>query len=233
MSSICYHNGMHLLLTSAGFTNPTIINALKELTDAKFGKPFGELSLVFVTTAANVGNKDDKGWLVDDLKRTYDLGFDCMDIMDFVGLPLDLWESRIREADIIMFGGGNTFHLMHSIRSTPMERVLKELIEEKVYVGISAGSMVTSHNIGLSSSARLYSEAVGPVTDDTGLGWFPYHFRPHLNSEWFTNVRIPLLEEQAKRLGEPIYALDDQCALKVVDGDIRPVGDGVWKLIEP
>ena len=61
---------------------------------------------------------------------------------------------------------------------------------------------------------------------DRGLGFFDFHFRPHLNSPHFPKVRREILEELAKELKEPIYALDDQCALKIVDGKIEVVGEG-------
>ena len=53
---------MKLLLTSAGLSNKSIIKALKELTE----KPFNELKLAFIPTAANV-EEGDKDWLIRDL----------------------------------------------------------------------------------------------------------------------------------------------------------------------
>ena len=49
---------MKLLLTSSGFTNSSISDALLDLTK----KPFNELNLAFIPTAANV-EKGDKEWL--------------------------------------------------------------------------------------------------------------------------------------------------------------------------
>jgi dipeptidase E len=218
---------MKLLLTSAGFTNQSIINALHELVQI----PFNELKLVFVTTAANA-MPGDKDWLVDDIKRTFDLGFKEMDILDFAGVPRDIWEPRLTNADILMFGGGNTFHLMHSIETTGLKPILSELVKTKVYVGISAGSMVATSNLALSQAGRLYSEEVGEVKSDIGMGFVHFHIRPHLNSEYFTKVRIKNLEEQIKELSEPIYALDDNSALKITNNKIEVISEGVWKKIE-
>lgn len=218
---------MKLLLTSAGFTNTSIVNALHDLVE----KPFSELKLVFITTAANA-EPGDKDWLVDDLKRTYDLGFKEMDILDFAGLPRDMWEKRLSNADILMFGGGNTFHLMHSIETSGLKPFLADLVKTKVYVGISAGSMVATSNLALSLAGRMYSEEVGEIKSDEGMGFVNFHFRPHLNSEYFTKVRVEYLEEQVQELSEPIYALDDESALKIEDGEIEVVSEGSWKLIE-
>lgn len=225
---------MNLLLTSAGFTNKTIINALHELTKQKFNKPFNELNLIFITTAANAVDGD-KDWLIDDLSRTHDLHFKEMDILDFTGVPQDVWEPRIRNADILMFGGGNTFHLMHSVEMSGLQSVLNEVIEDKIYVGISAGSMIATENLALSQSGRMYSESVGEIKSDKGMGWVPFHIRPHLNSEHFPNVRIPKIEEQARELKAQIYALDDQSAVVVTGTHQNPkveiASEGEWKLV--
>jgi hypothetical protein len=82
---------MKLLLTSAGFggatqqstvrgtisLNRTITNALQGLV----GKDFSATKLVFIPTAANV-EAGDKGWLIDDLKKCTELGFEEVDIVD-------------------------------------------------------------------------------------------------------------------------------------------------------
>jgi len=60
---------MKLLLTSSGLTNKSIAKALLDLA----GKPFSELNLVFIPTAANV-EKGDKDWLLQDLINCRNLG---------------------------------------------------------------------------------------------------------------------------------------------------------------
>lgn len=223
---------MNLLLTSAGFTNKSICNAFFDLVTAKFNKPLKDLNLVFIPTAANA-DPGDKDWLLDDMKRTNDLGFKEFDVLDFTGVPKDIWEQRIRKAEILMFGGGNTFHLMYSIEKTGMRESLNEIISDKIYVGISAGSMIASENVALSQSARMYSESVGEITNDKGMGWVPFYIRPHLNSHHFPNVRIPQIEEQAKNLNGPVYALDDNSALVITDTETKVVSEGEWQLIKP
>lgn len=60
---------MKLLLTSAGLTNKSIVNALLLLN----GKPFEETSMAFIPTAANV-EPGDKDWLIDDMMNCKNLG---------------------------------------------------------------------------------------------------------------------------------------------------------------
>ena len=215
---------MKLLLTSAGLSNKSISKALLELA----GKPFKELKLAFIPTAANV-EKGDKDWLIKDLINCKNLGFASIDIVDISAVPRDVWEPRLNEADILLFGGGNTFHLIYWIRKSGLEDILPKLLTNKIYVGISAGSMVTSHSLSVSASERLYySEGVGEHKDEKALGFVNFHVRPHFNSPDFPNLRKEPLEEIAKELKEPMYAIDDQTAIKVVDGKVEVVSEGEY-----
>ncbi len=214
---------MKLLLTSAGFTNKTIINALVDLLH----KPVSEASLVFIPTASNVED-DDKGWLIDDMNNARKLGFKLFDIVDISALPKEIWEARIIKADVIMVGGGNTYHLIYWMNKSGFADEIAEWLKTKIYVGISAGSIVMSEDLSLTTANKLYYEDSDKVDIEKGLGFVNFHTRPHLNSEWFPNVREDILKEQAKELDQPVYAIDDNSAIKVVDDSIEVVSEGKW-----
>jgi dipeptidase E len=40
------------------------------------------------------------------------------------------------------------------------------------------------------------------------------------------------LEDLSARLHFPSYLIDDQTALKIVDGEIEVISEGKWKLVE-
>lgn len=214
---------MKLLLTSGGLKNKSIISALLELV----GKPFIELNLAFIPTAVNVekGNKD---WFIDDLIICKKLGFASVDIVDISALPRDIWEPRLNNADVLLFEGGNTFHLMYWIKKSGLKDLLPKLLINRVYVGISAGSIVTSHKLSVTTSERYYSEEIGRHKDEEGLGYVNFHIRPHLNSPHFPKIRKEFLEEMAKEIEEPMYAIDDQTAVKVVDDKVDIISEGEY-----
>jgi len=215
---------MKLLLTSAGLTNKTISDELIRLV----GKPASKINLAFIPTAANV-EEGDKGWLVDDLVNVQKQGFESLDIVDISALPKDVWETRLELTDVLVFGGGNTFHLNYWLEKSGLKNILASMLKTKVYVGISAGSMVATENLALSSSKVLYSEEIGKHENYKGLGLVDFHVRPHLNSPHFPKVRVKYLRETTKNLKEVVYAIDDDTAIKVVDGKVEVISEGEWE----
>ncbi len=217
---------MKLLLTSGGFTNKSISNALLDLAD----KPFSELSLAFIPTAADV-EPGDKDWLIDDLARCKNLGFKSIDIVDISAIKKDLWLPRLEKADVLMFGGGNTFHLMYWIERSGLKELLSELLKTRVYVGISAGSMVACKSLDTSTSKRLYYEESpeGEYKGDAGLGFADFLLRPHFNSPHFPNLSEANLIELAKQIPGTFYALDDNSAIKISDEKMEIISEGEWK----
>jgi len=215
-----------LLLTSGGITNDTIKNALADLV----GKPFAQTSLAFIPTAADI-EPYDKSWLVEDLYNCKKLGLKLLDIVDISALSKDLWKPRLKSADILFFGGGNTFHLMYWINKSGLGNMLKDLLKTKVYVGLSAGSMVAGKTISLSQSKKLYYEDLFGYQDEKALGFVDFQIRPHLNSPHFPDVQERTLRKLAKGVKGKVYALDDNMALKVVDGKVEVVGEGKYLIL--
>ena len=214
---------MKLLLTSNGLCNKSITNALKELID----KPLPKSNLAFIPTAANV-EEGDKWWLINDLQNCKNVGFQVVDIIDISALTREQWLPRLKSADVLLFGGGNTFHLIHWIRKSGLDKLLPNLLKTRVYVGISAGSMVTGPNIRLSESRKLYYLDIKNYQDDAGLGLVNFTIRPHLNNNYFPNVRKENLAKLTKEIPEPIYALDDESAIKVDGKKIQIVSEGQY-----
>ncbi|OGK14410.1 hypothetical protein A3A93_00490 [Candidatus Roizmanbacteria bacterium RIFCSPLOWO2_01_FULL_38_12] len=215
---------MKLLLTSSGNTNKSIEKALLELLK----KPYQDSNITFIPTAANV-EKGDKSWLVDDMHNFRKLNFSLFDIVDISTVPKALWLPSFEKADILVFGGGNVNYLLEWMKKLRVKEHLKKLSETKIYVGISAGSMVTAKNISLSSSGILYYEETGKLENIVGLGFVDFEIRPHLNSKWFPKVRLDYLEKLAKKTQGIFYAIDDNTAIKVVDGKVSVISEGKWR----
>jgi len=213
---------MKLLLTSCGFTNEAIRKSFFELV----GKKAEEISLAFIPTASTIedGNKD---WFIDDLINIKNLKLKSISIVDISAVPENVWKPQLEEADVLFFEGGNTYHLMNWINKSGLIKILPELLKTKVYVGLSAGSMVTAPDLNLRLSKIIYGEHTEKETM-RGLGLVDFYFLPHLNSPHFS-VRVEsTVKEAMKEIQIKTYVLDDQSALKVVDGKVEVISEGKY-----
>lgn len=214
---------MKLLLTSSGITNQSIANALFELT----GKKHEDTTVVFIPTASNV-EAGDKDWLINDLLNLKKMNFKSIEITDISAVDENIWKPSIEGADVLFFEGGNTYHLMGWLEKSGLAKMLPELLKDKVYVGVSAGSMVTNKDLDLKLSQIVYGEDLDKDYEMTGLNYVDFYFLPHLNSEYFVNLREDFVRNAVKDMSEKIYVLDDDSALKVVDGKIEVISEGKW-----
>lgn len=214
---------MKLLLTSGGLTNKSISKALFELV----GKKPGDTTLVFIPTASNYeqGNKD---WLINDLVNIRKQGFKEVKIADISAVPESIWLPQFKAADILFFEGGNTYHLMEWINKSGLGNMLPELLKTKVWVGISAGSMVTNPDLSLKFSQVVYEEDFDRTEDMSGLNLVDFYVLPHLDSKWFPLLREKNIREASAGMKRKVYALDDNSALKVVGGDVEVISEGKW-----
>ena len=93
---------------------------------------------------------------------------------------------------------------------------------------MSAGSCVTNKDLCLKISQLLYGEDLDKTEETVGLNYVNFYFLPHLNSQWFPKLREENICEVTKGMSEKIYALDDQSALKVVDGKVEIISEGKY-----
>jgi len=206
---------MKLLLTSAGITTQAIASKLLELTGE------GNRKIGFITTAANAesGNKD---WFIDQIINLQKHGFDWIDFIDPSASGVD-WRTRLNEVGIIFVSGGNTFHLLNQTRKTGFDNWLKEHLENVVYVGVSAGSILVTPNIGIASIENGDENLCG-ISDLSGLGFVDFEVSPHtpgMVSAWAN-------QEYAKSIKNKLYAYNDKSALSVVGSGLDIINSGQY-----
>ncbi len=206
---------MKLLLTSNGVCNKTLRDALKKLVN-------DEVRVAFIPTAANIV-EGSKYWLINDLTNFQKVGE--VDIVDISAVERSVWLPRIKEANVIVFGGGNSAHLMECISASGLDKELEELLKTRIYVGISAGSIATAKTLHASSDF-IYDEPRKIIPK--GLGFVDFNIRPHLNSPDFPHVTDENLSKVSKDLVGDTYVIDDETGIQVVDGKISIVTEGKW-----
>lgn len=214
---------MKLLLTSAGITSDKIADALVELA----GKPFSEMRILFVTTAANT-SVDDKRWLTENFFEFTSREPAHFDIIDIAGLPSDLWKKHFEAADVICIGGGDEAYLSRIFVEQEVKDFLVSSLGDKVYVGISAGSTVAGIFMPKGLNVEMYGEEC-EADHGVGMEFFDFVLFPHLNSPYFPKVTLENIEAKSDRFTSKVVAIDDFVAVSLNNGEIKYVGDGVWK----
>lgn len=144
-------------------------------------KPPKDLKIAFIPTAAEV-ESGDLWWLKADRNKVKKLGFQVTEFT-ITGLNYDQIKEKIKQTDVIFVAGGNTFYLLDQAIKSGFDRVLKEEIENKIYIGSSAGSMIVGKRIDLVSTIDDQSKA--PNLKSNGLGIIDIALLPHWGSSSF------------------------------------------------
>jgi dipeptidase E len=220
---------MKLLLTSAGIKNPSIENALVEL----LGKPIAESSALCIPTAlyGHPGAGLIQAWRCISGQETgtptVGLGWKSVGVLELTALPSldeERWVPLLRETDVLLVEGGDATYLCHWMRASGLVDLLPSL-DETVWVGVSGGSMVMTPRIG--DSFVAWSGA----PHDRTLGIVDFSIFPHLDNPDLPRNTLANAELWAADLSGPAYAIDDETAIKVVDGNVEIVSEGHWQLL--
>jgi len=244
---------MKLLLTSAGISNQSIRDSLVDL----LGKPIAESSALCIPTAIYPSRGGPAGAyrLISGTAQSplCELGWKSLGVLELTALPSvdkENWIPAVEEADALLVWGGDVLYLRRWMRESGLAELFGSLRRELVYVGVSAGSMVTCSWIGetytgskppkgddIKSEVILVDTPEGELSVDftvaPGLGLVDFALLPHVGHERFPENSLSNSEIWASKLPAPLYAIDDQTAIKVVDGTAEIVSEGHWKLFAP
>ena len=233
---------MKLLLTSGGVRNPTIENTLAEL----LGKPIAEANALCIPTAS-YGTQDPTSMAYRFISGTApsplsELGWNSLGVLELTALPSmkeALWVPKVHEADALLVWGGDVMYLCYWLRQSGLADLLPSLTNETVYVGVSSGSMVLTPNFGEPYDDWFCREPTTipatdlPAADDRGLGLVDFSLFPHVDHPRSPANSMDNAERWAAGRTVPTYAIDDDTAIKVVDGTVEVISEGHWELFTP
>lgn len=218
---------MKLLLTSAGVQNPSIRNALLDL----LGKPIAECNALCIPTGGygSLYGSPAGVWRFISGKSAQpmcELGWKSVGMLELTALPSigeQRWVPWVRDADVLLVNGGDALYLAHWMRQSGLADLLPSL-SDKVWLGFSAGSMVLTPRIG--------EDFVGwkpPTGGDEALGVVDFSIFPHVDHPNLPENTMAAAEKWAAEIAGPAYAIDDDTAIKVVDGTVEIITEGHWK----
>ena len=237
---------MKFLLTSAGITNPSIHSALV----AMLGKPIAESSALCIPTATYghpmAGPVQAWRFISGQEPRTpmCELGWKSLGVLELTTLPSivkERWVRWVRETDVLLVNGGDPLYLCYWMRQSGLVDLLltaQPPLREMVWVGLSAGSLVMTPRIGedfVNWKPPAGGGAIhgGAIHGDETLGVVDFSIFPHLDNEEMPENAMAYAERWAASMPWPCYAIDDQTAIKVVNGEVEVISEGHWKRFTP
>jgi dipeptidase E len=221
---------MKLLLTSAGIRNPSIHNALVGLLN----KPIADSNALCIPTAG-YGHPNvipERAWRFVSGQEPRcpmtELGWKSVGVLELTALPSidkERWVSWVRETDVLLVNGGDVLYLCYWMRQSGLADLLPSL-PEMVWVGLSAGSMVMAPRVGAD-----FVQWKPPTGGDETLGIVDFSIFPHLDNPDLPENTMAGAERWAANIAGPAYVIDDETAIEVVDGAVRVISEGQWKLL--
>lgn len=187
-----------LILSSNGLSSEKLRNEILKCNI--------EGSKAAIITTASVGYKE-KDWNIPRLTEELGLLGITYDFFDLDIQPPELLNGY----DFIEIIGGNPFYLLTTMRKTNCRVIFEKLINEKIVLGISAGSIVLQNTVELchTLSPELNNEI--KLHDLSGLSFTDLEILPHYSR--FV-AQIPKLEERVQA-----YEKEHNCSvLKIEDG---------------
>jgi dipeptidase E len=135
-------------------------------------------------------------------------------------------QRAVREADLVLVGGGNTFHLLHHCRQRGLLGAIRDAVRAGTpYLGWSAGSNLACPTICTTNDM--------PVIDPGGLdaiGLLPFQINPHYTNALPVGVRG---ETRNQRIAEFTRVQPDVPVLGLPEGNWVRVSGGQCMLHGP
>ena len=239
---------MKLLLTSSGISNPSIHNALVDL----LGKPVTESNALFVPT----GIYPFSGGTAMAYKAVCgqaptplcELGWKSLGLLELTALPSidrNAWAPSVEKTDALLVWGGDPLFLSYWMNQSGLTDLLKSMQGPVVYVGVSAGSMLAAPIFGetyrkpyrgtgspLTLEDMTFPAPEGEITMNfitaKGAGFTDFALIPHANHKDRADASFDSASKWAANLPVPVYAIDDQTAIKVIGDVVEVVSEGEW-----
>lgn len=178
-----------------------------------------KLRVAFVPTAADLYTE--KQWMYDDRNKLLKMGFDVFDV-DIKNKTEEKLFEELKSIDMLFVSGGNTYYLLEKTLQSGFDKVVKKLIDKGViYIGSSAGSVLTCPTIEFIEDLDDRSEA--NLTAFNGLGLVDFLILPHYGDPKY-DARLNKIIATWKNKGHNIITLTNNQAI-ILEGDSQRIVD--------
>lgn len=163
-----------LFLTSAGFTNKVLSEALlKELVK------WPQDSSVLIIAYAQ--NEQEQFYVNESKKELENLGFKEIQVLNMQN-AVDV--KGLKKFDVVYVCGGNTFAILNKLRETKLDQFIIEAVNNgTIYVGVSAGSIIAGPDIEIAGWGSEGDKNEIGLKDLTGFNLVDMAVFPHYHDE--------------------------------------------------
>ena len=182
---------------------------------AFIGEKLAGKVVTFIPTA-NVP-QDYDGYILSAKAAFESLGLTIDELQVSTASPSDI-QTKLTQNDYIYVSGGNSFFLLQELKRTGADQLIIDQINQgKLYIGESAGSIITSPDIAYISAMDSTKKAPS-LTSTEGLNLVDFYTLLHATNEPF--------EEEAQEI---IAAYGNKIKLKPISNDqvIMVLGDTI------
>ena len=178
-----------------------------------------ELEGKTVTYIPTAGIAEDVEGMVEEETSTLESLGMMVDVLEVSSASYDSIVNSLTKNDVIFVGGGNTFFLLQELRRSGADQILiREVEKGKLYIGESAGSIITCPDIGYCADMDSPEKAPN-LTDYTGLDLVDFYIVPHIGNEEMGEAAEKAVEKYGSEL--ELKAITDEQVILVEDGRVE------------
>ena len=213
---------MKAILTSSDITEvPGGVELAEEMT----GKTRDQINIAVIIEASATEFKSHR-WAIKELAKMTQTFGGSIEIVNLLLLPPGKIHERLFATDAIFVMGGRPELLKAIFDKTGVTEMIPEILNEKLWIGGSGGSMILGRQPFYSSQVDVY----GARSDTEYLNILDFAILPHYKNKRGLREENWAIEE-SKKVDYPVYALSDTAAI-VVDGEkIYFIGSEYAKII--
>lgn len=208
---------MKLLLTSMGLSNKTLRNEFIKLVE----KEPKDIEVAYIMTASIP--EPDKEYCRQDLENLRKTGVENINEID-ISQNKETWEGTMKNSDVIFVEGGNTYFLLYWFKKSGLFNETEEILKDKIYVGVSAGSIVAGPDISFAGwQVGFWDRNIIELVDSSGLSLISFGLFPHFKKSWEADLKT-----LSKGVNFDMYAIDDNMAYLVNGNEAKFIGEGEY-----
>lgn len=212
---------MKVIMASQGFTTDEMEQEVAKIV----GKPASEIDIAIINESMfEIGADRSKRWCIRELSNIEKHIGGRIDFVNVRAHSKDEIRKRLMNADLTYIVGGKQHVYAKLFHETDTIDLLKEVAENRVLMGTSAGSIVLGKQIESENFWKQRYQISLQDIEYQELGIVPFNIIPHYlredHKEWTKEFFSAVLADNPFA----VYAVTDAQAVSFVDGKIGFIG---------